>query len=298
MEHILSINNLNKRYGSVHAVKDLSIQVPPGSIYGILGPNGSGKSTTLGISLGIVNADSGSFNWFGQGSVDANRKKVGAILEKPNFYPYLSGLNNLRITSKIKGTNPSEIDGVLEEVGLLDRKTSRFKAYSTGMKQRLAIAAALLGDPQVLVLDEPTNGLDPQGIVDIRNLIIQLGERGKTIVLASHILDEVEKVCSHVAILQKGALKAAGSVAEVLSGDGNTIVLVGSSDLGKLESALKAYPNFLSLSPVQGKLLVVLKGEVNPGQLNSYLFEKGISADHVALKQKTLEESFLEITSG
>ncbi len=204
-EIILSIENLHKKYGSVHAVNNLSFTIKKGNVYGILGPNGSGKSTTLGIVLNVVNKTSGNFSWF-NGSISTHKalKKVGAIIERPNFYPYMTAFDNLKLVCKIKSITTDKILEKLELVHLLDRKDSKFKTFSLGMKQRLAIASALLNDPEILILDEPTNGLDPQGIHQIREIITEITAQGTTILLASHLLDEVEKVCSHVVILRQG----------------------------------------------------------------------------------------------
>ncbi|MFT5022142.1 MAG: ABC-2 type transport system ATP-binding protein, partial [Colwellia sp.] len=189
METILSVSELTKSYGSLIAVKKLSFTIEKGNVYGILGPNGSGKSTTLGMVLSVVNPTQGSFSWFG-GALSTHQalKKVGAIIERPNFYPYMSAVKNLRLVCKIKGVSEKTIEEKLELVGLLDRKDSLFSSYSLGMKQRLAIASALLNDPEILILDEPTNGLDPQGIHQIREIIKTIAAKGTTILLASHLL--------------------------------------------------------------------------------------------------------------
>lgn len=204
---ILSIKNLHKRYGKIHAVNNVSLDIQKGNVYGILGPNGSGKSTTLGIVLNVVNKTSGEYHWF-DGAMETHQalKKVGAIIERPNFYPYMTAKENLELVCKIKGINYSKIEEKLEIVGLSDRKNSKFKTFSLGMKQRLAIASALLNDPEILILDEPTNGLDPQGIHQIRDIIKFIASQGTTILLASHLLDEVEKVCSHVLVLRYGQI--------------------------------------------------------------------------------------------
>ena len=221
MEPILTITNLTKKFGYLTAVKDLSFTINKGNVYGILGPNGSGKSTTLGVVLNVVNRTHGNFHWF-DGSVSTHDalKRVGAIIERPNFYPYMSAYNNLKLVCKIKGVSESKIDEKLEIVGLLERKNSKFKTYSLGMKQRLAIASALLNDPEILILDEPTNGLDPQGIHQIRSIIKEIASNGTTILLASHLLDEVEKVCTHVVVLRKGEKLYSGRVDEMISSHG------------------------------------------------------------------------------
>jgi ABC-2 type transport system ATP-binding protein len=217
MEYILNTKDIRKSYGIVKALKGVSLQVPKGSVYGILGPNGSGKTTMLGILLDVLQADGGQYEWQGYSSPEAARSNIGSLLETPNFYHYLSATDNLKISAAIKGRGENDIERVLKLVNLYNRKDSAFKTFSLGMKQRLAIAAALLGNPDVLVLDEPTNGLDPVGIAEIRNLILQLSQEGKTIIIASHLLDEVEKVCTHVAILKLGELITQGSVLEVLN---------------------------------------------------------------------------------
>ncbi|MGL4383735.1 MAG: ABC transporter ATP-binding protein, partial [Flavobacterium sp.] len=213
METILTIKNLNKRYGRIQALKNVSFEIKKGNVYGILGPNGSGKSTTLGITLNVVNATSGEYQWF-DGALETHEalKKVGAIIERPNFYPYMTAYENLKLVCKIKNINYSKIEEKLELVGLIERKDSKFSTFSLGMKQRLAIASALLNDPEILILDEPTNGLDPQGIHQIRDIIKKVASLGTTILLASHLLDEVEKVCSHVVVLRKGEILYAGLV--------------------------------------------------------------------------------------
>ena len=221
MNSILKISNLTKKYGLLTAVSNLSFDIEKGSIYGILGPNGSGKSTTLGIVLNVVNKTAGDFSWFG-GSLTTHQalKKVGAIIERPNFCPYMTAYQNLKLVCKIKGVSHDSIEKTLETVGLDDRKDSKFSTFSLGMKQRLAIASALLNDPEILILDEPTNGLDPQGIHQIREIIKTISQQGTTILLASHLLDEVEKVCTHVVVLRKGVNLYSGRVDELISSHG------------------------------------------------------------------------------
>ena len=217
MKTILSIQRLSKRYGKIQAIKDLSLKVEQGQIFGILGPNGSGKTTTLSILLDLIKSDQGSFEWFGEPAHYELRKRIGSVIESPNFYPYLSAATNLRLVAAIKESGADDIDRVLQLTGLEQRKDTKFKTFSFGMKQRLAIASALLGKPDVLILDEPTNGLDPQGIVQIRELIMMIAREGTTILLASHLLDEVQKICTHVAVLSKGIKLFDGKVSEVLA---------------------------------------------------------------------------------
>ena len=243
MDSILKISNLTKKYGLLTAVSDLSFDIEKGSVYGILGPNGSGKSTTLGIVLNVVNKTSGNFSWFG-GTKTTHQalKKVGAIIERPNFYPYMTAYQNLKLVCKIKGISYDSIEKTLETVGLDDRKHSKFSTFSLGMKQRLAIASALLNDPEILILDEPTNGLDPQGIHQIREIIKDISQRGTTILLASHLLDEVEKVCTHVVVLRKGVNLYSGRVDEMISSHGFFELKTHQKD--DLLKLLESHPNF------------------------------------------------------
>ena len=282
---ILSIKNLTKYYGKLKALDDLSLDVYGGEILGFLGPNGSGKTTTLGILLGILEASSGSFSWFGEPPTPQQRKKIGALLETPLFYPYLSGYDNLKIIARIKDAPLSEIDEVFKVVGLEDRKNSKFKTYSLGMKQRLAIGAALLGNPDVMILDEPTNGLDPTGIV----------EMGMTIVLASHLLDEVEKICTHVVVLEQGKKLHAGSVSEVLKSS-ETIELAA-YDMERLRAAITE-EDFIADSHIENNLLVVeLNRHMDPAEVNRLLANKGIYISHLSARKKSLENYFLELLS-
>ena len=221
METILSLKDLDKKFGQVHAVNNLSFDIQKGNVYGILGPNGSGKSTTLGIILNVVNRTSGEFSWFdGKLSTHEALKKVGAIIERPNFYPYMTAAQNLKLICKIKGISTDKIDEKLKTVNLFERRDSKFRTFSLGMKQRLAIASALLNDPEILILDEPTNGLDPQGIHEIRQIITEIASKGTTILLASHLLDEVEKVCSHVVVIRNGIKLYSGRVDEMTASNG------------------------------------------------------------------------------
>jgi ABC-2 type transport system ATP-binding protein len=294
---VLAINNITKFYGKIHALNNVSFSVPEGSVFGILGPNGSGKTTLLSIVLNVLNQKSGSFEWMGQpGSSAEIRKKLGALLETPNFYHYLSAGDNLAITQAISGRgDKNDIDLVLDKVGLLQRKKSKFNSYSLGMKQRLAIGAALLGDPQVLVLDEPTNGLDPVGIAEIRQLIKNLASEGKTIIMASHLLDEVEKVCTHVAILKKGNLITTGSVDEVMVNE--DLVEAGSDNPAAL-NVLKGLSGYTSINEEAGFVQMIFPlGSANLSEINRYCFNNGIVLNHLRIKRKSLEAKFFELTN-
>jgi lantibiotic transport system ATP-binding protein len=295
---ILSVNNLSKRYGPIQALNNVSFDVPKGSVFGILGPNGSGKTTLLGIVMDVIKATSGNYNWMGQPSTEDQRKQIGTLLETPNFYHYLSGERNLLIAAAIKEKDPADIPRVLQIVNLLQRKDSKFNTYSLGMKQRLAIASTLLGNPDILVFDEPTNGLDPAGIAEIRELMKQLNREGKTIIMASHILDEVEKVCSHVAIIQKGVLKTIGTVNEVLSTTDDTSVSIdlAADDMKLLETILRQMPGVVSVHDANGTLHISCEESVTAAQVNRWCFEKGIVLNQLSMKRKTLEKRFLEIT--
>ena len=295
METILEISNLYKNYGKIKAVQDLSLKITSGTVFGLLGPNGSGKTTTLGVALDVVQKTSGDYQWFGKPPTKEARKKIGAILESPAFYPYLSAVNNLKVVARIKGTPYNRIDAVIEKVGLSERKNDRYQTYSLGMKQRLAIASALLSDPHVLVLDEPTNGLDPQGIADVRELILKISSEGKTIILASHLLDEVQKVCSHFAVLNKGKTLYTGSVEETLSNKES--LEVAAPDLESLQSVVSQYKYCKDAQLGHQKIIVHLNNGKTGYDLNSYLVNKGIVVSLLATERKNLEEQFLEILS-
>lgn len=292
METVLSTQNLTKHFGRVKAVNDLSLNVKKGEVFGMLGPNGSGKTTTLGMLMGVVNPTKGNFSWFGEQPTHHIRKKIGAVLEHPIFYPYLTGQKNLELMAMIKQAPKENIAKVLELVELADRKNDKYKTYSLGMKQRLAIASALLGDPLVLILDEPTNGLDPMGIAEIRELIRRIASDGKTIILASHLLDEVQKVCSHFAVLKKGNLVHIGAVDEV--GKGAEIVEV-KAHTSELPKVLEGFSGLSRLSHQNGFVEVTLKEGFHSEDVNKFLFERGISASHLLAKKKSLEKQFLEI---
>ena len=298
METILTIKNLNKIYNKyVHAVNNVSLEIHKGNVYGILGPNGSGKSTTLGIVLNVVNKTSGEYSWF-DGKVETHEalKKVGAIIERPNFYPYMTAKQNLELVCKIKNIDYSKVQEKLTLVGLVEREDSKFSTFSLGMKQRLAIASALLNDPEILILDEPTNGLDPQGIHQIRDIIRLIASQGTTILLASHLLDEVEKVCSHVLVLQKGKILYSGTVDGMTSNEG--YFELQSDDNDALKTVLSSHPAIEKVVVEEGKVLVYLKNPLEASALNRYLFEKSIFLNHLVKRKISLEEQFLELTKN
>ena len=292
METVLSINGLTKNFGRLCAVNNLNLEIARGQVFGLLGPNGSGKTTTLGMLMSVINPSSGSFSWFGMPPGEAARKKIGAVLEHPIFYPYLSGQKNLELNCLIKESNPTNIPKVLELVELTERRDDKYKTYSLGMKQRLAIASALLNDPTVLILDEPTNGLDPMGIAEIRELIKRIADDGRTIILASHLLDEVQKVCTHFAVLKRGSLVHHGPVDDV--GKGAEIVEVNAKIEGFAE-LIQKYQGASSITKENGIFQLTLQEGYHSHDVNKFLFENGVIADHLVTKKRSLEKMFIEI---
>lgn len=294
---VLTISNIHKSFGRTIALNGVSFDVPRGSIFGILGPNGSGKTTLLSILLGVLEADQGSYAWENSSATENVRKNMGSFLETPNFYHYLSAWKNLELVHLISGRGSrAEIDGVLQKVGLFERRHSAYSTFSLGMKQRLAIGATLLGAPPIIVLDEPTNGLDPNGILEVRRLILRLKDEGHTIIMASHLLDEVEKTCTHVAILKNGQLVAADRVDHVLGAADNQVEL-SAANLDQLKLVLKEYPSFNALSQEKDILLVSLSGDqVDLADLNAYCFSRGIHLSRLALRRQKLESKFFELT--
>jgi ABC-type multidrug transport system ATPase subunit len=294
LETVLSIQKLTKNFGKLCAVNQLDLEVKRGQVFGMLGPNGSGKTTTLGMLMGVTHPTSGSFTWFGEKPSHLTRKKIGAVLEHPIFYPYLSGQKNLELNAMIKGADPNNIPKVLEMVELSSRKDDKYRTYSLGMKQRLAIASALVSDPIILILDEPTNGLDPMGIAEIRQIIKRIAADGKTIILASHLLDEVQKVCTHFAVLRKGKLMHSGPVDDVGKGEETVEVMAFHDDLSIY---LQEFVGSASIKREDGLYQVMMKDGFHSQDLNKFLFEKGIITSHLVTKKKSLEKQFLEILS-
>lgn len=294
---VLTVENIYKNYGNVQALKDVSFSVPQGSVFGILGPNGSGKTTLLGIIMDVLKATKGTFKLFDNDPAAEQRKQIGTLLETPNFYHYLSAQKNLEIAAAIKGVSTADIPRVLEIVNLTLRKDSAFSTYSLGMKQRLAIASCLLGDPRVMVFDEPTNGLDPVGIAEIRELIKKLYQNGKTIIMASHLLDEVEKVCTHVAILKKGVLITTGNVNEILASE--DVVELAADDNEKLLILVKSLPGYSNVK-FDNNLVYLKAGaaNINLAEINRQCFENGVVLNHLQLKKKSLEAKFFELTNN
>lgn len=294
---ILTVENLTKYYGPINALNNVSFSVPRGAVFGILGPNGSGKTTLLGTIMDILKPTSGSYKLFDENPTEMHRRKIGTLLETPNFYHYLSGVKNLEIAAEIKQHGKEDIAKVIEKVDLTKRKDSKFSTYSLGMKQRLAIASCLLGNPEVLVFDEPTNGLDPVGIAEIRNLLKTLQGEGKTIIMASHLLDEVEKVCTHVAILQKGKLITSGNVNEILSNE--DMIEAGAKDGTKLMQVLNLMPGKTRVTNEAGTIKIFFPvGTADLEAINKFCFDNGIILNHLILRKKSLESRFFELTNN
>lgn len=296
MKTILEIQNLTKKFGVFNAVSNISFTIEKGNVYGLLGPNGSGKSTTLGMILGVVNRTSGDYQWFG-GSVSNQQalKRIGAIIERPNFYPYMSAHENLKLVCKIKEISTDKIEEKLRLVGLWEFKNRKFKAFSLGMKQRLAIASALLNDPEILILDEPTNGLDPQGIHTIRELIQHIASQGVTVLLASHLLDEVEKVCSHVIVLQQGKMLYNGRVDQMINNNG--FFELAAENNANLMDFLNNMPEFSKVSLDNHIIKAFLNVDLKAETLNRLLFEKGFVLSHLVKRKESLENQFLQLTN-
>ncbi|HUR31251.1 MAG TPA: ABC transporter ATP-binding protein [Saprospiraceae bacterium] len=293
-EIILSTKQLTKRFSKrILAVNELDLEVQRGQVYGILGPNGSGKTTTLGMLLGVISKTKGKFSWFEKGDHHSLRKNIGAILEQPNFYPFLSASQNMVVHSRIKDIKKPPIDELLKLVGLYDRRNDPFKTYSLGMKQRVAIASALLADPEVLIFDEPTNGLDPQGIAEIRKMIIDIRDMDKTIILASHLLDEVQKVCTHFAVLQKGKKIYSGSVAEALYKTNR--ITISADNPEKLWQVVESCPGVKSKNKEMESAVVELAEGWTTAALNKYLVENDVAVYYLQQKKSSLEEKFLDL---
>jgi ABC-2 type transport system ATP-binding protein len=295
---VLEITNLTKHYGRITAVNGLNLSVEEGQIYGILGPNGSGKTTTLGIALGIIRADNGECRWFeGQHGEGANAlRHIGSLLETPNFYPYMNAVQNLEIVAHIKHAKNVDYDHILKLVNLAHRKDAAFKTYSLGMKQRLAIAATMVGDPSVLILDEPTNGLDPTGIAEVRDTIRKIASEGKTIFMASHMLDEVEKVCTHVAIIKNGNLLTTGPVGGLLNKE--MTIEIGAQNLEILRRVLSESHFISKIDGKANHLIISVKQGFTVHDVSEFIYQKGIILTHLTAHKHRLEDEFLKITSN
>jgi ABC-2 type transport system ATP-binding protein len=292
---ILATRALTKRYGKLTAVDQLDLEVPAGVICGILGPNGSGKTTTLGMVLGVTHPTAGDYQWFGQAPRAGLRRRIGALLETPNFYPYLNAVDNLKIVAHLRRVDKPDFEQALRTVSLWDRRRDPFRNYSLGMKQRLAIAGALLGRPEVLILDEPTNGLDPRGIAEVRDTIRQLGKEGQTILMASHILYEVEKTCTHVAILRKGRLLANGPVGAIINQD--QLVELDAPDRERLRQWAATLPGLRKweVNPETGRTVLYFPDPQDLSALNQQAAAAGIALNWLSQHKQSLEKEFLAL---
>ncbi len=296
MSLVLSINRIGKRYGSTLALDGVSLSVEKGSVVGILGPNGSGKTTLLSVILGLRSQNSGSFSWFSHPNGVIPRQKIGALVEVPNYYPYLSLEDNLRLSTLAKGIDQSAIYPVVDRLGLTVNLKTKVSAFSLGMKQRLALAQAILGNPEVVVLDEPTNGLDPVGIVAVRDLIRELGLAGKTIILASHNLDEVQRTCTHVAILKAGQLIASGSVPELLTAEKVAILEVENPDV--MKGFITANPSFELLNQQNHQVSLLFAENLQSSDFMNLLVSAGVRVNRLEIRNLTLEEFFVRLVKA
>ena len=297
---VIQTDGLTKRYGPVLAVDGLSLEVPKGRIFGLLGPNGSGKTTLMSMLLGLVRPTAGGFTLFGNspehGGLDKELHRIGALIETPTFYPYLSGRNNLAYFQGISGRgDAAELDSLLEQVGLGDRGGDKFQTYSLGMKQRLGLAYTLLGDPELLVLDEPTNGMDPAGMAEVRDLIRGLAREDRTVILSSHLLNEVEQVCDSVAILSHGKLIAQGDVAELLQERGKPQVRLRTTDNSRAREILKALAWVEGVSTENGYLIAGVEAE-RSWEITAALSRNEVYIAEMAPSQISLEQFFLDVT--
>jgi len=289
---VVTTDGLTKFYGRIRAVDHLTFSIPEKSVFGILGPNGSGKTTTLGMPLDVIHPTSGTYSWFGNPPDKKNLQKIGSILETPAFYPYLSAVDNLRIIAEIKSSGHENINEVLKITGIYDRRHSAYRTFSLGMKQRLALAATMLSNPLVMILDEPTNGLDPRGIAEIRDLIRRIAAEGKTIILASHLLDEVQKVCTHFSVLNKGQLMYTGMVNESRE---EQYIEISADDMQKLLDVLVKFPDHLGIENKGAVVVMTLPGTIPVSEVSRFLFNQGVLPTHLVSQKKSLEAQFLEI---
>jgi ABC-2 type transport system ATP-binding protein len=298
-EPAVIVDRLKKKFGDFTAVDEISYEVPQGSIFGFLGPNGAGKTTSLGVMLGLIPATSGTATIFGY---DIHRnlpevlKRTGAMVERPALYPYMSGRDNLRLWAYLAGISDNErVEQALASVDLLARADAKFGSYSTGMKQRLGIATALLRDPDLVILDEPTNGLDPAGQREIRSLIRSLAAQGRTVMLSSHLLYEVQEICTDVAIINRGKLIASGPMSDVLQAKSSIEIRVDRPD--DAEQLLQQIPEISDIQSVDGLLVLHVEQSLS-GRINRELVEAGIEVTELRPRQRKLEDEFISLTSN
>ncbi len=292
---LVRTQGLTKRYGAITAVDDLDLRVRRGEVYGFLGPNGAGKTTTLKMLLGLIRPSGGSATVLGRipGTPDG-LAKIGALVESPAFYPYLSGRNNLKVMARYSGVPNARVAEVLDAVELSGRAKSRYKKYSLGMKQRLGVAAALLKDPDLLILDEPTNGLDPKGMADMRALIRRLGTGERTVLLSSHLLGEVEQVCDRVGVIHKGRLISEGAVTDLRGGEA---LLVRAEPLEEAAKIAERLDGVESVETTDGVLRLKTEPE-RAAEINAKLVSAGLRVSELRPAERSLEDAFLELTGG
>jgi ABC-2 type transport system ATP-binding protein len=300
MTSIIETHGLCKRFGERAAIADLDLQVPRGSAFGFLGHNGAGKTTLIRMLLGLTHADSGSMRISGR-PVPAERAtvlaRVGAIVEEPHFHSHLTGRENLRVVAAARGPEARQrIGGALARVGMTDRADDRVKTYSQGMRQRLGVARCLLADPELLILDEPMNGLDPGGILELRTMIGELVAEGRTVFVSSHLLDEVEKTCDAAAVIDRGRLIAQGPISDLLSGGPRTLD-IGCDDPRLALDVLDGHPAVAAATPTEDGLTVSLAGTNGVASINAKLVSAGVGVFRLEPVRESLEQRFLEITS-
>jgi ABC-type multidrug transport system ATPase subunit len=290
-ELVLETHDLSKTYGERPAVDSVNMTVRKGDIYGFLGPNGAGKTTTLRMCLGLVHPTSGKATVLGRPAGDAGTTaRTGALIEGPGFYPYLSGRANLQVLARYRGLLDTEVDGALERVDLAERGGDRFKTYSLGMKQRLGVAAALMGEPELIVLDEPTNGLDPGGMADMRKLIVDLARGGQTVLLSSHLLAEVEEICDRVGVISRGRLLVESTVAELRGGRRLRVVAT------PLDRALAVGLRFTEAAQLDGEAVLLDVPDQRTPEVVRALVDDGVDVHEAVVTERTLEEVFFEMT--
>jgi ABC-2 type transport system ATP-binding protein len=293
-EKVVVTSGLTKHYGGIIAVQSLDLNVFRGEVYGFLGPNGAGKTTTLRMLLGLIRPTSGSATVMNaQPGTPHSLVKVGAIVETPAFYPYLSGYDNLRFVAGLCGAPSSRIGSALDQVELTPRAKHKFSTYSMGMKQRLGVAAALLKEPELLILDEPTNGLDPQGMADMRNLIIQLGQGNRTVLISSHLLNEVELMCSRVGVIQKGRLVAEGTIEELR---GAAQLTIRADPIERARALLETEVGAQNVTAHADGTISLKVDLQRTADLNRTLVQAGLAVTELRATTQSLEEVFMELT--
>jgi ABC-2 type transport system ATP-binding protein len=295
---VLRTHGLRKQYGRVTAVQDVSIMVRPGEVFGFLGPNGSGKTTTVAMILSLIEPTAGTVELFGQTTREGRYRalnRVGSIIESPAFYPFLSGRDNLGVVARLRGVPKARVGEVLDQIFLSDRADRKYSAYSLGMKQRLAIGAALLNDPELLMLDEPTNGLDPEGMVEVRNLILHLASQAKTIFLCSHLLAEVQQVCTRVAFINRGVIVKQGTTEDLLRTDNTHYLEV--DDIPRAIEVLRQTAYITEVRPEGRGVQITCTGEC-AADVATTLIGAGLRLNRLQPIETSLESIYLELVGA